>query len=149
MMTAQDVMTRKVTTIAETAETAVLARLFVDSGFGTLPVVDADGALCGMISETDLLQQEAPVHIPRVTALFDWVFYLESEKSFQEQVRKITARKVADLCTREVITCAPATPLPELAALMTRHRIHLIPVVEERKILGVVARVDLLRAMES
>jgi len=146
MLTAKDVMTREVQTVSSTTEISELARRFVETGLGTFPVLDADGKICGIVSESDLLRQQAPIHIPRVTALFDWVFYLESEKKFQQEVQRITARTVGEICSREIVSCAPDTSVAELAGLMTSKKIHLVPVLEGEQLLGVVARVDLLRA---
>lgn len=145
--TAAEVMSTDVVTVQPTTTIAELARLFVETGYGTFPVVDEAGAVYGVVSESDLLRQKQPVHIPRVTALFDWVFYLESEAKFQEEVQRITADTVGDICTKEVISCGPETPVSEIATLMTRDRIHLVPVMEDGKLAGVVARVDLLRGM--
>lgn len=147
MLTAADIMTRTVHSVR--AETSIedLARIFIETGVSTLPVVDAAGRVEGIVTETDLVEQNKPLHIPTVISIFDWVLYLESEKNFREQVEKMTARKVGEICTREVVTCTPETPVAEIAALMVDHKAHLIPVVEAGKVVGVVARLDIIRAM--
>jgi CBS domain-containing protein len=147
MLKAKDIMTRSVHTVSADTEVEELARLFVETGVSAMPVLDAQGALQGIVTETDLVEQNKPLHIPTVISIFDWVLYLESEKNFREQVEKMTARKVGEICTREVVTCTPETPVAEIAALMVDHKAHLIPVVEGGKVVGVVARLDIIRAM--
>ncbi|HXV20338.1 MAG TPA: CBS domain-containing protein [Desulfuromonadales bacterium] len=147
MLKAKDIMTRTVHTVSTDTEVEELARLFVETGVSAMPVLDAKGALQGIVTETDLVEQNKPLHIPTVISIFDWVLYLESEKNFREQVEKMTARKVGEICTREVVTCTPETPVAEIAALMVDHKAHLIPVVEGEKVVGVVARLDIIRAM--
>lgn len=147
MLKAKDIMTRSVHTVSADTEVEELARLFVETGVSAMPVLDAKGALQGIVTETDLVEQNKPLHIPTVISIFDWVLYLESEKNFREQVEKMTARKVGEICTREVVTCTPETPVAEIAALMVDHKAHLIPVVEGGKVVGVVARLDIIRAM--
>lgn len=147
MLKAKDIMTRNVHTVSTDTEVEELARLFVETGVSAMPVLDAQGALQGIVTETDLVEQNKPLHIPTVISIFDWVLYLESEKNFREQVEKMTARKVGEICTREVVTCTPETPVAEIAALMVDHKAHLIPVVEGEKVVGVVARLDIIRAM--
>lgn len=147
MLKAKDIMTRNVRTVSVDTEVEELARLFVETGVSAMPVLDAQGALQGIVTETDLVEQNKPLHIPTVISIFDWVLYLESEKNFREQVEKMTARKVGEICTREVVTCTPETPVAEIASLMVDHKAHLIPVVEGRKVVGVVARLDIIRAM--
>jgi CBS domain-containing protein len=147
MLKAKDIMTRNVHTVSTDTEVEELARLFVETGVSAMPVLDARGALQGIVTETDLVEQNKPLHIPTVISIFDWVLYLESEKNFREQVEKMTARKVGEICTREVVTCTPETPVADIAALMVDHKAHLIPVVEGGKVVGVVARLDIIRAM--
>ncbi len=147
MLKAKDIMTRNIHSV--TLDTALdeLARLFVKTGVSAMPVLDDSGNLEGIVTETDLVEQDKPLHIPTVISLFDWVLYLESEKNFREEVEKITARKVGEICTREVVTCTSETPVSEIADMMVQKKAHLIPVVEEKKVIGVVARLDVIRTM--
>jgi CBS domain-containing protein len=147
MLKAKDIMTRTVHTVTEETGVEELARLFVERGVSAMPVVDAGGRLTGIVTETDMVEQDKPLHIPTVISIFDWVLYLESEKDFREQVQRVTARRVAEICTREVVTCTPETPVSEIAALMVDRKAHLIPVVEGEKLVGVVARLDIIRSM--
>jgi CBS domain-containing protein len=147
MLRAKDIMTRAVHSVTADTDVEELARLFVTKGVSAMPVLDEAGRLEGVVTETDLVEQDKPLHVPTVISLFDWVLYLESEKNFREEVEKITARKVGEICTREVVTCTPDTPVSEIASLMIEKKAHLIPVVEEKKVVGVVARLDIIRSM--
>lgn len=147
MLTAKDIMTTQVHSVSADTSVDTLAKLFVETGVNAMPVVDAQGRLEGVVTETDLVEQDRPLHIPTVVSIFDWVLYLESEKKFEEEVKRISARKVGEICARDVITCTPETPVPEIADLMVEHNVHLIPVVEGGKIVGVVARLDIIRSM--
>jgi len=147
MLKAKDIMTITVQSVEEETSVEDLARLFAETNHSAMPVLAADGTLQGIVTETDLVQQDRPLHLPKVISIFDWVLYLESEKSFREEVQKITAKKVGEICSREVATCTPETPVSEIAELMVAKGAHLIPVVEENKVVGVVARLDIIRAM--
>ena len=147
MLTAKDIMTREVCTVHEDTDLKELAARFVESNHKTLPVVDDAGRLVGVVSQTDLIEQDKPLHIPTVISLFDWVIYLESPKAFSEEVRKVSARKVGEICTREVITCAPTTLVDEIASLMVEHKVHLLPVLDDSRLVGVVARLDMIRSL--
>jgi len=148
MLTARDIMTK--TIVSVTLETSLndLAKKFVETRFSNLPVLDEGGQLLGIISETDLIEQHKPLHIPTVMTLFDWVFTLGSEKRFKEEVDRVTATTVSELYQKDPVTCAPDTTVRELAGLMSQHRVHLLPVVDSGKMIGVVARLDLIRVME-
>ena len=147
MLTAKDIMNLEVCTVAEDTELKELAALFVKHNYKTLPVVDSGGRLVGVVSQTDLVEQDKPLHIPTVISLFDWVIYLESPKVFTEEVRKVSARKVGEICAREVITCTPDTPVDEVASLMVEHKVHLLPVLDGDRLVGVVSRLDIIRSM--
>lgn len=147
MLTARDIMSPDVFTVTEDADISDLARLFVERRVNAMPVVDPAGRLTGMVTQTDLVERDKPLHIPTVFSLFDWVIYLESPKKFAEEVAKVTARKVGEICSREVVTCSPETPVSEVASLMVEHKVHLVPVVEGEALLGVVARLDIIRSM--
>jgi CBS domain-containing protein len=107
----------------------------------------APATLVGIVSATDLIEQDKPLHIPTVVAIFDMVIYLESEKNFRDEVEKMTARTVGEICKREVVTCPPDMEVAAIAALMTDKKVHLLPVVEDLKLIGVVGRHDILRSM--
>jgi len=147
MLRAKDIMTREVFSVTVDTDVQELSRLFVEKGVSSMPVMDDKERLQGIVTETDLVEQDKPLHIPTVVSLFDWVIYLESEKNFREEVEKITARKVGDICSREPKTCDPDTPVNEIAALMVENKVHLVPVVEGDRVVGVVARLDIIRSM--
>lgn len=147
MLTARDIMSKKIHTVSPDMSVDDLARTFMDKSVSTMPVVDASGALVGIVSATDLIEQDKPLHIPTVIAIFDMVIYLESEKNFRDEVEKMTARTVGEICAREVVTCSPETTVAEIAALMTGKKVHLLPVIEDGKLVGVVGRHDILRSM--
>ena len=149
MLTAREIMNTEVVTVTIETSLKDLARKFVETRYSNMPVVDANGKLVGVISETDLVEQQEPLHIPTVMALFDGVFYLDSEKSFKEQVSRITATTVGELCNKKPVTCSPDATIREIAGLMSKHKVHLLPVVENGKMVGVVARLDLIRTMEN
>ncbi len=147
MLTAKDIMTTKVYTVSADTGVDELARLFSEYNVNALPVIDSEGRLQGVVTETDLVEQDKPLHIPTVISIFDWVFYLESEKTFRDEVKRITARKVGEIFNAEVATCTPETPVSEIAGLMVDQAVHLVPVVDGGKLVGVVARLDIIRSM--
>jgi len=147
MLTAADIMTTKIHTVHLDTEIKALAKTFVEHNVNAMPVLDDAGMLVGMVTQTDLVEQDKPMHIPTVISLFDWVIYLESPKKFLEEVRKVTARKVGEICSRDVVTCTADTPVATVASLMVDNKVHLVPVVSDGRMVGVVARLDIIRSM--
>lgn len=147
MLTVADVMTKEVITVTKETSIRELAELFARNRISTAPVVDAAGDLIGVVTESDLIEQDKNLHIPTVISLFDWVIYVESEKKFERELQKMTGQTVGDIFLEDVETVTPATPLSAVADLMSSRKLHALPVVEGKKVVGMVARIDLIRTM--
>lgn len=147
MLKVADVMTTAVKTVTKETSIRELAELFATHRISTAPVVDDSGRLVGVVTETDLIEQDRNLHIPTVISLFDWVIYLESEKQFEKELKKVTGQTVGDIFSAECTTVSPGTPVSEVADIMSREKIHAIPVVDGDQLVGIVARIDLIRSM--
>ena len=145
MQTVADIMTRKVTTVKRETTIRELATIFETLHFGSLPVVDDDGNLTGIVSASDLIEQGRNLHIPTVISLFDWVIPLGGERSLERDLQKITAQTVGEICSIDVVTISPNDPVSTAADIMSSHKLHALPVVEGGKLAGIVARIDIIR----
>jgi CBS-domain-containing membrane protein len=147
MLTAGDVMTRDVITVNKETTIRELAELFSRNRISSAPVVDDNGGMIGIVTETDLIEQDKNLHIPTVISIFDWVIYLESDKKFEKELKKMTGQTVGDIYTEEYVKVTPATPVSDVADILSSRKISAIPVLEGIKIVGIVARIDLIRTM--
>jgi CBS domain-containing protein len=147
MTTAGEVMTKNVVTVVKGTSIRDLAEIFTSRRISSAPVVDDTGNLIGIVTETDLVEQDKSLHIPTVVSIFDWVIYLESGKKFEKELKKMTGQTVGDIYSEEVATVASATPISEVADLMSSSKVHAIPVVEGQKVVGIIARIDMIRCM--
>lgn len=147
MTTVADIMTRDVMTVTPQTSIRELADLFVSKRIGSVPVLNAEGALVGIVTESDLIELGKSLHLPTVISLFDWVIYLESEKVLERELKKMGGKTVADICQHEVITIAPGADISEAADLMSSHHVNALPVVEHNRLLGIVARIDIIRTL--
>ncbi len=138
-------MTTAVTTVTPETTVEELGRLFVEKGISGAPVLDADGGLYGIVTENDLIRQNRRFHIPTVLRLFDAFIPLEGSSSIEEEIRLMSASKVSDICTRQVITVGPDASLQDIATIMSDKGIHLIPVLQEGKLSGIIGKIDLIK----
>jgi CBS domain-containing protein len=147
MLTAKDIMTRKVVTV--TADTSIeeLASLLVQNQINGVPVVDDAGNLYGIVTENDLISRNQRLHIPTVVSFLGAAIYLESSKKFEQEVKRLTASRVGDICTRKVVTITEDASLVDIATIMTEKKVHLLPVVRNGKITGIVGKRDLVKAV--
>jgi len=149
MQTVGEIMTTRLITVTKETSVRDLANLFTTHRVGSVPVVDAAGNLLGVVTETDLVGQDKSLHIPTVISLFDWVIYLESDKKFEKELKKVTGQTVGDIFSDEVITVTPGAPLSRAADIMTEQRVNAVPVVDGKKLVGIISRIDLIRTMNS
>ncbi len=146
MLTAKDIMTKDVITVTPDTSVEDLASLLVQHGISGVPVVDDSGALYGIVTENDLISRDKRLHIPTVVSFLDAAIYLESSKKFEDEVKKIAATKVGDICARKVITIAEDATLADIATLMSEKKKHLLPVVKGGKVIGIVGKRDVVKA---
>jgi len=147
MKTVADIMTTTVLTVRTETTIRELAELFVSNRISSLPVVDAAGSLIGLVTESDLVEQSKNLHLPTVISLFDWVIYLESEKTLERELQKMGGRTVADVYQTEIASISPGASLSEAADLMSNHRVNALPVVDNGSLVGIVARIDIIRTL--
>jgi CBS domain-containing protein len=137
-----DVLTFRVDEPVQEAYAALVER-GVDGG----PVLDGDEVV-GMLTTDDLLVQETKLHYPTVVSLFG--AYLElpsSHRKFEQELRKAVGAKVADVMTSPATSCSPDDTLERAATLMHEHDVSRLPVTEGGRLVGIVARGDVLRAV--
>ncbi len=147
MLTAKDIMTKDVVTVKPDTSIGDLASLLVKNEISGVPVVDDAGALYGIVTENDLIRQNKRLHIPTVVSFLDAAIYLESSRKFSEEVQRVTATKVADICARKVISIEEGTTLTDIATLMSEKKVHLLPVLKAGKVVGIVGKRDIVRAV--
>lgn len=147
MLTAKDIMTRDVVTVKPETSIEELASLLVKHQISGVPVVDEKGDLYGIVTENDLISQNKRLHIPTVVSFLDAAIYLESSKKFEQEVKRITATKAGDICARKVLTVSEDTTLVDIATLMDEKKTHLLPVVRDGKMVGIVGKRDVVKAV--
>ncbi|MCX7377991.1 MAG: CBS domain-containing protein [Alphaproteobacteria bacterium] len=142
-MNAGDVMTTAVVTVGPQAPVTEIVTLLLRHGISAVPVVDEAGAVLGLVSEGDLLRR-AELGTQKQRSAWR-AFFTGTAKLAEDYVRS-HAKVADDVMTRDVVCVGPGTPLDTIADLMEQHRIKRVPVVQERRLVGIVSRANLLRA---
>lgn len=147
MLIASDIMTTSVITVKRDTGIKELARILYENHINGVPVVDDGGAVVGIICESDLIRKDRKLHIPTVVALFDGVFYLERPGKMEKEIARLNATKVEDLYTKDVITVEERTPVEEIATIMSQKRVYTIPVMDGKRLVGVIGKADIIRTL--
>jgi CBS domain-containing protein len=136
--TVREVMTRIVVCAPVGATFTDLVRLMHDHRVSAVPVVDDDGVVVGIVSESDLLRKRDPDAV---------AWHLFEGPHRRADRRKALARLAGELMTVPAVTIAPDATASEAAHRMHEAGVKRLPVVDGAgHVLGVVSRADLLRA---
>jgi CBS domain-containing protein len=146
-MRAMDVMTTDVIAVDPNTPIQDLATLLAERGISGAPVIDASGRLVGIVSEGDLLHRAeiGTARRHRVRRRSWWLDHYAGE-SAREYV-KDHGRTVNDIMSRDVATVTEETDLADVAALLEAKRIKRVPVMREGKVVGIISRANIVRAV--
>ena len=146
MLKVKDFMTKDVITISSAATVEELARLLIEHKISGVPVVNNKKELIGIVTENDLISQNKRLHIPTIIRLFDAFIVLGSGK-LEEEIKKMAAATVEEICIKKVVSITEDTPLQEVATIMSEQKIHLLPVLRNNVVVGIVGKADIVNAM--
>ncbi|WP_027256032.1 CBS domain-containing protein [Leisingera aquimarina] len=142
-MKAKDVMKTGVVTIRDDGTVEGAVKLMLDNHISALPVLDSDNRLVGLISEGDIIRRMRDGGAQRRSW---WLELFAGEADAKDYV-KARSHKVADVMTRDLVTVDEGTPVGEIAKTLETRRIKRVPVLRDEKIVGIVSRADLVRAL--
>ena len=143
-MLVRELMTAGVATVSPDTPVGTIVHLLADRGISGVPVVDEGGALLGIVTEGDLLHRLALADEPRhgwFRALFD-----DQDRAAERYARAFGAT-ARDVMTAELLTVAEDATAGRAARLLEEHNVRRLPVLRDGRLVGVVSRSDLLRAL--
>lgn len=142
-MDVRQVMTTEVITASVDTPLREVARLLIDRRISGLPVVDAQGALVGVVSETDFLAKQAGPGSRR-PSLLQWL--LSGTQAAKHAATRLHATTAGEAMTRPPVTIGPDRSVAEAAALMAQAKVNRLPVTEQGRLIGILTRADIVRA---
>lgn len=143
-MNAQEIMTRRVFTVRRDSSLQDAVAAMLEHGIGGMPVVDESGQAVAMLSESDLLRR-AELGTQRRRPR--WLEFLIGPGRLAAEYTHTHGRTVADVMSERLYTVAPDTPVKEVVQLMEKHRVKRLPVLEDGRLVGIISRANLLRAL--
>jgi len=143
-MKAADLMTSFVVTVTPDATIEYAAQLMLQYRISGLPVTDSDGAVLGIVTESDLLRRVETGTDKRHAR---WVSLLIGPGRLAQEYVHTHGRKVGEVMTERVFTVTPETPLADLVALMETKHVKRVPVVDQGRLVGIVSRADVMAAL--
>lgn len=145
-MLAKDIMRKHVVTVKPHTTLRELARLFIEKKISGAPVVDLDGTLLGVVSQTDLVRRDREAspeaEVPD--------YYRREDKDYNAkgfEVENPDLTRVRDVMTPAVMSSDETAPVESLAKTMLAKHIHRIVITRGGRLCGIVTSMDMLKAL--
>ena len=144
LLCARDLMTADVVTVPPETPVAAIARMFADRGISAVSVIDPAGVLLGIVTESDLIRRLADED----EQPSGWLVRLfNSPASKAERYARSHGAHAGEIMSERVITAAPEDSAAHIAHLMEEHKVRRVPVIKDGRLIGLVSRSDLVRAL--
>src|SRR3954447_2393466 len=149
MPTVREYMDGGPVTVTPDTKAEDVARLLGERELHGVPVVNDAGRCVGIVTENDLVMadEEGDLHIPHYIELFGGLVFLEPVRGFERRLKKAMAATVRDMMTSNPTTIAPDADVHEAGRLISSSGHNRLPVVEHGRLVGVITRADVLRAL--
>jgi CBS domain-containing protein len=150
MKTAAEIMDRDVPTVTSEDDARKAIDLLAKTDLGAIPVVDGDGKVIGIVSESDLIlsEEESDLHLPHYLNIMGGVVFVGSMKGFEERLEKAFAAKVSELMTPDPVAAHDYEAADRVAKkIADSHHNHLPVVDADGRLVGMVTRADALAAL--
>lgn len=146
-MKAREMMTTNLITAREETVLREVIQLMLKHNISGIPVVDGDGNLKGIVSESDVIRLRRKLHLPDYIQLLEAMLDNAHPEDFDAKIIRSLETPVKDFMTKKVITANENTSMAEITRQMLENSVNRIPVVRDGKLIGIVTRRDALRAM--
>lgn len=153
-MLAKEIMKTNLITVSPEASLFVAAHLMTKHNISGLPVVKDDHVLVGIISESDIIEDKT---------LFSGLDHWINIESFLKQSlirspesesdhdpgpeRAFLSSPVREYMSTRLITATPTSSIEEVSRLLVRNKVNRIPILEGKKVVGIITRGDILKAV--
>lgn len=147
MIKAEDIMETNIICVTPDTEISKAVEILLNNHINGVPVVNDKEELVGILCQSDLIFQQKEMPIPPIFTILDSIFPLSSSKKIDEEFRKISATTVEQAMVPDPVSVGPDTPISEVASLMVEKHFHTIPVVENKKLKGIIGKEDVLKTL--
>lgn len=146
--TVAEIMTANPTTVSPETSLEEAIQILAKKEISGLPVVNKQGELVGIISETDLTWQATGVEAPPYIMFLDSVIYLENPAKHNQEVHKALGQTVEEAMSNRPTTVKGNQLVREAAKIMHDKKVRRLPVVDDNsKLIGMITQSDVIKMM--
>lgn len=147
MINASDIMETNIISVTPDTEISRAVKILLDNHINGVPVMNDKEELVGILCQSDLIFQQKEMPIPPIFTILDSIIPLSSSKKMKASFKKLAATSVEQAMIRKPVTVAADAPVSEIASLMVEKHFHTIPVVDGKKLLGIIGKEDVLKTL--
>ena len=141
----EEFMTKKVIAVKENEPIKRVFKLMDEHGILGLPVLNDEGAVIGIVTETDLISHFTTLKTPRGINILGSIVYLNNLEDFNEKLKDHCAEIVKDIMTTDIATIMHNATLSDAINLMGERGVSRLPVVGEKGgLVGIITRKDIV-----
>ena len=143
-----DVMTPTPITVKPQTDLKDAIELLAENKISGVPVVDEEGKLEGILSESDLMWQESGVETPPYIMILDSIIYLKNPSRYEKDIHKALGQTVGEVMTPKPISIKSDRTIKEAAQILHHKKILRLPVIDNLgKVIGIITQGDIIREM--
>lgn len=146
-MQAKDIMSKEVITVHPDTSVEEIAKILIEHHISGVPVIDEEHQLIGIVTEGDLLHQETAPRLPGVFSILGGFIYFNGVERYKDDFKKLSATKASEIMTSNVITIREDMDVHDIATIFVNKNINRVPVVRNKKLMGIVSRADILKSL--
>jgi len=154
MKTVKEFMNENVVCLSPDDTLFDAAKILSQLNIAGAPVVEKD-KIVGIVSISDMIKfidiklgRLPKIDTPGLSTLLLALVRMQKVRSdFKKELEKITKTKIKDVMTKNVITISSSQTIIDVAELMEKHDVNRLPVVDDGKIVGIVARADIIKSL--
>jgi CBS domain-containing protein len=149
MATVRDYMDPNPVTVTPEATVEDVARTLGEHELHGVPVVDPNGGVVGIVTESDLVitDEQGDLHVPHYVELFGGLIPIPPFRDVEKRLRKAVAATAAEMMTADPATVGPDDDVHAAAHVIVETGHNRIPVVDDGRLVGVISRADVVRAL--
>jgi CBS domain-containing protein len=150
MKTAAEIMDSDVPSVTREEDAKKAIDMLAQTELGAIPVVDSEGKVVGIVSESDLIlsEEQSDLHLPHYLNIMGGIVFVGSMKGFEKRLDKAFATKVSELMTADPIVARTYEAADRVAKkIADKHHNHLPVVDDDGRLAGMVTRADALAAL--
>jgi CBS domain-containing protein len=153
-MKVKDVMTGETVVLSPEETIAEAVEKFAKHRISGCPVIDDQGRIIGMMTETDILEslkthyKELKMKVPPETIIGISFVEIAKKREAMKAFEDISTTPVKDVMTRSVTTAEPEDELEDVIQMMVKNDVNRVPITDKGVLVGIVTRGDIIRSVQ-